>query len=228
MRRQFSLQVDKHVIKGDVMGDVGSCKVFCLHGAGQSNRNRYEKIRKRLLEEGVSSCAFDFPGHGETGGNLKESSLMERSKVTDKVIRRFNNGEPITVIGASMSGYTAVKLVELFQVELLVLIVPAAYDKEANALPFNAGFTECIRRRNSYLNSDAWRILKSYQGKLLVVSAENDQVIPRDVIELYKKSACKAKVEHMEIKNMPHKILSVITDQEIEKMVESVMRFDSK
>ena len=223
MKKQFSLQVDKHVIKGDIMGNVGSCKVFCLHGAGQSNRRRYEQIRKRLFEEGVSSCAFDFPGHGETGGNLKESSLMERSEVAEKVIRRFDSGEPITIIGASMSGYTAVKLLELFRVDQLVLIVPAAYDKEAFELPFNAGFTECIRRKNSYLNSDAWRILQSYKGKFLLITAEKDEVIPENVIKKYKKSASHAQVDHMKINNVPHKILTILNDQEVEAIVERVI-----
>ncbi len=222
MRHLFSLQVTKHVIKGDIMGDVCSCKVFCLHGAGQSNRKRYDEIRKRLLEQGVSSCAFDFPGHGETGGKLKESSLMERTLVAKRVIEQFKSVEPITVIGASMSGYTAVKLIESFQISQLVLFVPAAYDIEAYELPFNDGFTECIRRKNSYLESDAWQILQSYRGKLLLVTAEKDDVIPQSVIDLYRKSAGNAEVEHIEIKSVPHKILNAINGHEVEMILEKI------
>ena len=107
--------------------------------------------------------------------------------------------EPLTLIGASMSGYTAVKLTRLHEVKNLVLIVPAMYTPEAYEVPFNGGFSEIIRSHRSWERSDAWEILRGFTGKLLVVAAEHDTVIPREVVQRTFESAAQAQFRDLYI-----------------------------
>ena len=173
---------EAHTIIGDVFLLNDSPRVLVLHGAGNSNRGRFQKLRGQLYDRRISSAAFDFVGHGDTGGDLKSSSLLSRTRQACRVVDALNLQQPLSVIGASMSAYTAVKLLEHYQIKNLILLVPAMYSSRAYSIPFNRGFSEIIRQPQSWIQSDAWRLLADYTGRLLIVAAENDQVIPRDVI----------------------------------------------
>lgn len=60
---------------------------------------------------------------------------------------------------------------------------------QAYAVLFNAGFTEIIRRPNSWESSDAWELLSRFTGRLLIVAGERDTVIPPGVIRNIYESA---------------------------------------
>ena len=49
-----------------------------------------------------------------------------------------------------------------------------------------------IRQPQSWIRSDAWRILAGYTGRLLIIAGENDPIIPRDVIQRIYHSAVNA------------------------------------
>ena len=166
--------------------------MLVLHGAGNSNRGRFQLLREELFAEGISSAAFDFVGHGDTGGDLKSSSLSSRTRQACRVVDSLNLQQPFAVIGASMSAYTAVKLLEHFHIKSLILLVPAMYTSQAYTTPFNRGFSDIIRQPQSWVQSDAWRLLADYTGRLLIVAGENDQIIPRDVINRIHDSAVNA------------------------------------
>ncbi|BES66351.1 hypothetical protein SANA_27900 [Gottschalkiaceae bacterium SANA] len=221
MKKKIVVPFQQNRLLGDMMSKSDQCELFCLHGAGTSDRFRFDRLRERLFMKGVSSCAFDFVGHGETGGELTHSSLRERTEMAAEVIRTCRaKDQPLVIVAASMSGYTAVRLLEEFDVRLLVLIVPAAYDRRAYDLPFNEGFSACIRREKSYRDSDAWEILDKYCGSMLLVTAEFDQVIPDEVVDLYKRSGPLAKVDQVVVKGSPHKVMAYMSDQVIEDLVE--------
>jgi pimeloyl-ACP methyl ester carboxylesterase len=196
MVREFRIPFEDHILAGDLSSEP--CSVLVLHGAGTSNRERFKRLRTGLHAEGLPTCSFDFIGHGETGGELGPSSLKERTLQASRVIETCLK-EPLTLIGASMSGYTAVKLTRLHEVKNLVLIVPAMYTPEAYEVPFNGGFSEIIRSHHSWERSDAWEILRGFRDKLLVVAAEHDSVIPREVVERIFHSASRAQFRELYI-----------------------------
>ncbi|MEE8552983.1 MAG: alpha/beta hydrolase, partial [Desulfobacterales bacterium] len=144
---------------GDILSNDSPPDVVVLHGAGRSGRHRFYSIRAKLLEHGISSLAFDMVGHGDTGGTLAESSLKDRTLQAESVIKHWKLSEPLSLVGASMSGYTAVSLTQHFNVENLILFVPAMYSRRAYSLCFNDGFSKVIREQNSWFDSDAWDIL---------------------------------------------------------------------
>jgi hypothetical protein len=189
MLKRFEIPFQDHILAGDLAAEP--CNTIVLHGAGTSNRKRFRRLRSGLHAEGLPTCSFDFIGHGETGGELGCSSLRERTLQASRVIETCLK-EPLTLIGASMSGYTAVKLTLLHEVKNLVLVVPAMYTPLAYEVPFNAGFSEIIRSHRSWVRSDAWEILREFRGRLLVVAAEHDTVIPREVVQRTFESATQA------------------------------------
>ena len=161
----------------------------------------------------MPSIAFDFIGHGETGGCLYSSSLQSRFDQTCTIIETLNILKPMSLIASSMSGYTAIKLLEKYDIKDLVLIVPAIYHVDANAIPFDQGFSEIIRKPGSWLHSDAWEILQQFKGNLLIIAAENDEVISSEIIDAIYNAASNAKRKEVHfIQGSPHKILAFLAD----------------
>jgi len=193
MMRGFRVPFDGRALVGDVMAGEESPRLLVLHGAGQSNRERFRQIREHFFASGIGSVAFDCIGHGETGGDLKQSSLQSRTAQACAVIEALAMPQPFSVLAGSMGGYTAVTLLRRYGIANLILVVPAMYAAEAYAVPFNAGFTEIIRRPKSWESSDGWDLLSRFTGRLLLVAGERDRVIPPAVIQGIYEAAKNAK-----------------------------------
>ncbi|MCB2169741.1 MAG: lysophospholipase [Deltaproteobacteria bacterium] len=192
----FALPFENHVLRGDACAE--RCDTIVLHGAGQSSRARFSRLREGLNTNGFPSVSFDFIGHGETGGTLIGSSLKERTAQAEVVINHAC-AEPLTLIGASMGAYTAIKLTETFSVDNLILLVPAVYTPQAYETPFGPAFSAVIRVPDSWQDSDAFRILEEFNGNLLVIAAEADAVIPMAVIQKIQASARQAETNRLHI-----------------------------
>ncbi len=181
--RIFHLPYGPHTLVGDVISAEDTAQLLMLHGAGGSRRAVFDLLRDHFWQYGISSASFDFVGHGDTGGSLPNSSLKSRTEQACRMIDKLKLKPPLSILAASMGAYTAVKLLEHYDIARLILCVPAAYTAAAYAVPFNQGFTELIRAPNSWEQSDAWELLGTYTGQLLIVAAENDVVIPPGVIQ---------------------------------------------
>ncbi|UCF93686.1 MAG: alpha/beta fold hydrolase [Desulfobacterales bacterium] len=193
MRRLFRVGFNRHNLVGDIISKDSGTRVLVLHGGGKSNRAAFRILRKEIFGEGISSCAFDFIGHGDTGGALIGSSLGHRTQQVCAIVASQRMPPPLSVIAASMGAYTAVKLLEHYPIATLILLVPAMYAAEAYHVPFGPQFSEIIRRPQSWQRSDAWDLLATYTGRLLIVAAEKDKIIPTGVIQKIYASASRAK-----------------------------------
>ncbi len=100
--KTFKLPYGKHMLCGDLYR-TGK-QTIVLHGAGNSSRSVFSRLRHFLNTHSVPSVSFDFIGHGETGGEILGSSLRERTEQATAVIKHTSI-EPVTLIAASMSGY---------------------------------------------------------------------------------------------------------------------------
>jgi hypothetical protein len=209
-QRIFQIDAGTCTLIGDTISNSSPPQVLILHGAGNANRGHFRLFREQLLIHGISSTAFDFVGHGDTGGELKSSSLISRTHQACSVVDSLNIQQPFSVIGASMGAYTAVKLLEYYQIKSLILLVPAMYTSMVYTVPFNQGFTDRIRQPESWGHSDAWDILSGYRGRLLIIAAENDKIIPVGVINKIYDSAVNAKERKLFV--VPQTSHTVFTD----------------
>ena len=183
---------------------------------------------KPVVEQGSSIGAFDHSGHGESTGEEKKSSLEKRVREACAVIDGFAGDSLRTVCGSSMGGYVAIKMLEKYPLQNLILYCPAVYDKAAYSVPFDSGFTEIIRQPESWKNTDAVGILENFHGNLLVIIGSEDITIPKGVIELINNHASNTKrKEILIVPGAPHAIHSWLGDrpQEAAKVANKVAEF---
>jgi pimeloyl-ACP methyl ester carboxylesterase len=211
---QYTVEYERSLLKGDSCFAQSSLNVLCLHGAGQSNRLRFAGLRSALQHRGFGSASFDFIGHGETGGVVENSSLASRTAQANAVIRsRGLYQRPLTVVGSSMGAYAAIKLTQLQNINSLVLVVPGVYTPNAYSVPFGTEFSSIIRQHQSWRDTDAWMHMAEFRGSLLVVAAENDQVVPFEIPQrlMTCASACSWKKLHV-VKDAGHNVMSSLFD----------------
>lgn len=202
--------------------------VLFLHGGGQSKKYRTLALAKKLFQKGIFSFCFDHSGSGESTGKMKNSSLKKRCKEAKIALEFLDKNAPITVCGSSMGGYVATKLLETKKVHTLILFCPAAYNKHAFSVPFTTKFTEIIRKKESWKQSDIFPLLKNFTGNFLFIIGEDDAIIPEGVIELFEKNTQKvAKKEIIRIPHAGHQIHSWLQEhpEEMEKVTEKMMKF---
>ena len=203
----FSVPFHDATHRGDTVGPMPN-RVLCLHGAGTSYRRRYDELRQRLASRGIGSTAFDFIGHGETGGDLQASSLAERLAQAVAVIRAQGFTEPFSVVGGSMSATTAIELTELFTIGKLVLTVPAVYTPDAHVLGFGTGFSKRIRQGDNWQESRMFHLLEVFPGQTLIVEAGNDTVIPAGLVD--RLVGANPIAQRLTIPDAPHKIVGYL------------------
>lgn len=158
--------------------------VVIMHGAGTGNKERNLPLAKDFASHGHTAIAFDFSGHGESTGALPELSLERRRNQATEVIEKLLPPDlPLILAGFSMSGQTVADLVEHFgdRVVTVVACAPGVYGKEAWDVPFGAGFTELIRKPESWRESAAFGVYARFTGRAVLVLPEEDQVIPAGV-----------------------------------------------
>jgi uncharacterized protein len=209
--QKFKMPFGHHTLVGDLLTNDTEAHALVLHGAGEQGRVRVRFLREYLFENGISSCAFDFIGHGETGGDIKQTSLYERTRQACSIIDAQNLKQPLNIVAASMGAYTAVSLLKHYDVDRMICLVPAMYSAAAYRVPFGNGFTEIIREPESWFRSDAWELLSGYTGRLFVVEGEKDGVIPVGVIEKICESAVSAKeLKRYTVSGAPHFVFTYL------------------
>ena len=158
---------------------VSDAHLLAIHGGGAAHLGVFAGVREQLWQQGVGSTAFDCIGHGATGGSMQGSSLRDREEQARAVIEASRR--PSAILGASMGAYNALRLAEHFAPRGLVLVVPGIYHAEAHGVPFGPAFSQLIRQPRSWDASDAWDILGRFRGRLLVIAAGADEVIPAEI-----------------------------------------------
>lgn len=188
----FDVSYSGRVLKCDSISGHSPWHALLIHGAGTSERGRFASLRGALHAHGIGSTGFDCIGHGETGGSVHDSSLISRTRQSEALIDAQHNAKRLAVVGTSMGAYNAIKLLETRPVEALILVVPGVYTPQAYELPFGPDFSTVIRQERSWDSTDAWQILGNFTGRLLVIAAEHDVVIPAEIPERLVQAASKA------------------------------------
>jgi hypothetical protein len=183
-------------------------KILFLHGAGKAKKEKVYSLALRLLNGNISSFCFDFSGHGESTGNLNESSLYKRVLEAQAALTFVNPQNQKTVCAFSMGGHIALELLRDNPIDNLILFSPAIYTSEAYRVPFDERFSGIIRQKDSWKNADVVNSLHNFRGKLLIIYGEKDKVIPRGVIDILdRESTFVLRKEILILPNIGHQIL---------------------
>jgi pimeloyl-ACP methyl ester carboxylesterase len=160
-----------------------------LHGAGNGSEKRLRPLLGEFTAHGCQALAFDFSGHGESTGALRELSLRRRFEQATAVIdAQVPPDSPLILVGFSMSGQTVADLVRHYgdRVPAIGLCSPAVYTPESWEVPFGDGagrFTELIRTPDAWRGSPALEVLRTYEGRSVLAVPGTDAVIPPAVTE---------------------------------------------
>ncbi|CAL9627708.1 hypothetical protein SUDANB1_06001 [Streptomyces sp. enrichment culture] len=209
-----------HVVGGERLsgltaggGRPARATVVLLHGAGTGSKERLLPLQAEFAAHGCHVLSFDFSGHGESTGLLRELSLRRRFEQAVSVIdARVREDAPLVLVGFSMSGQTVADLVRHYgdRVAALGLCAPAVYGAEAWDVPFGAGdgrFSEIIRRSGSWRAAPALDALRAFEGRAVLVVPGTDEVIPPAVTEAFSEAlARRAQFTHWELPHAEHRL----------------------
>lgn len=168
--------------------------ILVIHG-WTSNMARYPDRLAPALEKGYVCVFFDMRGHGETGGDLSQYSRKDHFDdclaAYDFMIKlSMVDLENIFVFGSSYGGYMASLLCEKRPVHNLILKAPAQYPDEGWDEPKLSQGKDATGgyRLQHHTPEDnmALKAISEYRGKLLFIDCENDEQVPKQVINDYR------------------------------------------
>ncbi|TDY96953.1 UNVERIFIED_ORG: hypothetical protein DFO49_1423 [Herbaspirillum seropedicae] len=193
-REELALAAGAETLAADILRSAPGQPVhtLVLHGAGQGDRQRQWPLRQALAARGCGSAAIDFSGHGQSSA-LLPNSLSKRLDEAQAALDRLTVS-PRTVVGVSMSGEIALRLAcrAENQITHVVTLVGALYDGAAFMLPFGPAFSAALRRPHSWRDAEVLQMIRAYRGRLTLIRASEDAVIPAEIAELIRQHASSA------------------------------------
>jgi pimeloyl-ACP methyl ester carboxylesterase len=223
---------------GDSGGGTGVATAVLLHGAGTGCKKRLLPLLGEFVARGCRGITFDFSGHGESTGALRELSLRRRFEQAVAVIDdRTPATDPLVLVGFSMSGQTVADLVRHYgdRVTAIALCAPAVYAAGAWSLPFGDGsgggaeagaFSTLIRTPGSWRDAPALDVLRAYDGRAVLAVPGTDAVIPPEVTAAVTAAlTTNARFTRLELPDADHSLGTWLRDHEEDRrrLVDAVL-----
>ena len=177
--------------------------VVFYHGM-VSDRKGYIPLCRKLAKIGIVGLCFDHRGCGESEGEFGQISLVDRledAKKALEILRREIKLDKtrLGILGSSAGGYLAALLAEGENIKSLVLRAPPIYDDEIFREPMGKVYESRFTGRGEYKKSRVINRISQYKGSLLIIQSENDEVIPKEVIQAYSNNAVSAREKKIHI-----------------------------
>ncbi|EIJ36780.1 alpha/beta hydrolase family protein [Thiothrix nivea] len=212
----FFIEFEQVYLHGDMLRPPDKVDyppaVLFLHGADRSeDRTVFNVLRQLLLSQyGLSSCAFDFIGHGSTGGKWGCSTLQECTAQALDMVDACFDCQPFSIVGVGMGAYTALKVVPEDSVSNLVLITPALYSPEVYETTLCEVFNQdAPDAPKHWKQTDVWEVMQGFQGKVSIVTASQDQMIPPEIAtRLYSQAGVARERRIVEVPGSSHALIA--------------------
>src|SRR5215207_5763815 len=192
--QRINIPVDDQEISGTFVAPATVVPgVLFLHGWGGSQQQYLARARE-IAALGCVCLTVDLRGHAGTEAQketvTRADNLSDVLAAYDTLVRYpAVDQNAIAVVGSSYGGYLAVILSSLRPVRWLALRVPALYRDEDWPLPKQQlkkyGLADYRRGRVTPDQNRALAACAAFQGDVLIVESEHDDIIPHPVIENY-------------------------------------------
>ena len=182
--------------------------VIIMHGfASQKEAPLLKQIADNLEAAKIASIRFDFNGHGASGGRFQDMTILNEIEDAKRVYEYARNLPEVTSVGLSghsQGGVVASMLagdLGADQISALALLAPASviHDNARNSeffgiyyeADFLPEYIEIFGRRigRNYLltarDLPIYETAKKYQGSVLVLHGEADDIVPYTYGEKY-------------------------------------------
>lgn len=199
MEKKIEFKIGGETLRGSMFVPQGKGSfpaVVFYHGRG-STRKRYLPMCKRLAEKGIIGLAFDFRGCGESDGefeNQTQAMGVEDAKAGLEFLLSQNvDKNRIGIEGTSFGGFVTGMLLNDYDfIKSVVFRVPAVYPN--GVLDTHVKSIADLNKinREEWLRSLAYEGISKFKGNLLIIQAENDEVVEDWVVQNYHNQATKA------------------------------------
>jgi uncharacterized protein len=199
------ITVDGQLIHGTLLRPAQptavSPQVLFIHGWG-GTQEQYLGRARAIAALGWACLTFDLRGHARSEGQresvTREDNLRDVLAAYDLLVGRRGEGGPVAVVGSSYGGYLGAILTELRPVRWLALRAPALYKDSDWALPKchlnqDPDLATYRRRSVSVAENRALRACSAFQGEVLLVESEHDNVVPQPVADSYLAASVQAR-----------------------------------
>lgn len=209
MEKKVEFKSGRETLKGSLFIPQGKGlfpSVIFFHGSG-SKGETYFKAAEKLSENGILGCAFNYRGCGASDGRFEDQTIamgMDDAKVA---VNFFLSQKEVDInrlgfSGASFGGFIASMFASQFNPKSLMLIAPAAYNKEI----INKTHRDADDLKK-FEFSESYEKISKFKGNLLVVKCEFDDVLPAEMVDKYSQSAQNAKrKEQFVLKGAKHSV----------------------
>ncbi len=188
--------------------------VLFLHGSTSSEKN-YIPIAEKLADLGIAAMTINLRGHGTSEGNFDsltvEDSVKDGLAALETLVRNpIIDKNRLGICGASLGAAIAALMVEENNnIKSLVLRVPATYTTEMLKMkyPDIMSDEERIFKEMAVHDTPPIKAMRNFRGSLLVITSQNDDIIPPKVSLAFLSAAAHAnKKELKEIPEATHQL----------------------
>jgi dienelactone hydrolase len=195
-----------------------------IHG-WKSNQEGNIKRATEIAKLGFICLTLDLRGHGKSEGSNEQFSRqdhLEDIKTAYNYLAGLKevNPEKIGIIGSSYGGYLSAVASNFLDFKWLVLRVPALYfdqkfDVPTEKLIGKDETGEAFKSTNlTPKESLALKGVANFQGDILIVESEKDEIIPHQVIENYLKYIPEKSLTYEIMKDTRHSLESEEQEEE--------------
>src|SRR5829696_208017 len=190
----IEIRIDGQMIAGTMVAPTRAMPgILFVHGWGGSQEHYIARARE-IAALGCVCLTVDLRGHGATEDQhpsvTREENLRDVLAAYDMLSRRSGvDRNAIGMVGSSYGGYLAAIVTSMREVRWLALRVPALYKDEDWGLPkveLKKYGLEAFRKGPVLPEENrALAACAAFEGDVLIVESENDDIIPHPVIANY-------------------------------------------
>ena len=215
--QEIQIPIENGILAGTLFpgrGD-GAKKTAALFIHGwQSAQDRMFDLATTLSEHGITCLTVDVRGHGKTGGNAETLSLKD---FQDDIMAAYDflisgddvNKGAIGIIGSSFGGYLAALLSAQRKLAWMILRVPADYPDESFEQPgISSRYSvDWCKEKKNWQATKALRAIHAFQGRVLIVESEKDEVVPKETLLNFKNAIANPNnLDYVVMKDAPHSL----------------------
>ena len=210
-KQDVEFKVGKDTLRGTLFIPDGKGPfpaVILFHGSESTGDTNFE-LAEKLAQQGIVGFAFNYRGCGISDGDIKQQTIGMGLDDVEAAMKVFLSQKEVDknrlgLLGGSYGGFLASLVVNRYNIKSLVLSVPAAYDQSELSDIHGAHLGKNLRH---FTNSLSYKEIAKFKGYLLIIQAENDEILPAGMVEKYFESAALAeKKEKLVLKNTRHQI----------------------
>lgn len=188
--------------------------VLFFHGM-TSNKEKYLPIAEALAKQGMAGLVLSLRGHGKSEGDFNQLTVsdlvMDGLAAYDFLVSQSTIDEKrIGICGVSVGAAIAALVCAKRTVKSLAMRVPATYSNEMMNKTLSqlmANEEKIFKTLSDVGNTPAVKAISTFSGNLLVITSENDQIIPVGIPNAYYSNAKRAGTkERFEIKGAAHNL----------------------